>query len=202
MANKGDYNVYIIDPFNKVPITAVASTLRDWFDPIAQKAGYARAYVCSAQYVVHAAPHELLIYVCPHGTSVVQKMPGVDKSKMPHPLTSQHLGYTGIRGAGGVNGSEIWAKFSDADAFASLIFHEAMHNKLQADNTMHSRFKNPNVSGANITWGTPPSAEESAAMAAALGNPVRQWTDGQQILRSAAGRLWGQDPMWDADITF
>lgn len=195
-----DFNVYIIDPFDKMPLVAVATMLTEWFDPIAKRAGYSRAYVCSPQYHVQPALDELLIYICPFSTSVVQKMPGAQKSNWPDPALGRHLGVTEMQS--GVTGSEVWAKFSDADAFASLIFHEAMHNKLQLGAALHTRFKpSDRLSADEISWPTSPSTPESDGMAAALRNRVRQWADGQQLLRGAARRYRDGDPLWDADIS-
>ena len=194
-----DYNIYLIDPFNIMPITSVGIKLNQWFDPIAKQAGYSRAYVSSPQYIVQPQQHELLIYICPTGTSVVQNMPGTNKSTWPHPLTSQHQGVTVL---GAVTGSEVWARFHDAEAFASLIFHEAMHNKLHLGTQLHSRFNPARLSCSPINWPTSPSIEEINAMASALANPVRQWTDGQRLLRDAAVSKKHGDPRWDSQILF
>ena len=194
-----NYNIYLIDPFNKVPIVSVADILYQWFNPIAKKAGFSRAYICSPQYVVQPKQHELLIYICPLGTSVVQNMQGAQKSSWPHPTTSSTLGVTVFNR---ITGAEVWAKFHDADAFASLIFHEAMHNKLQLDDRLHRKFNPSRLSSSPITWPTLPSRPEVDAMVAALRNPTPQWPDGQQILRDAATRFNHGDSMWNNQIVF
>lgn len=194
MAN---YNIYLIDPFNLLPVVSVGMKLNEWFDPIAKRAKFDRAYVCSPQYLVTPEQHELLIYVCPTGKSVVQHTPGANRSTWPNPLTSPHQGATVC---GSVTGSEVWAGRLNPEGLPYLIFHEAMHNKLQLGNSLHSRFSPCHLSCASIRWPTSPSQSEIDAMVAALPNPVRQWTDGQQLLRDAAERKRQGDPMWDNQI--
>lgn len=209
MAN---YNVYIIDPFDEVAksggpggLVSVATKLNGWFDPIVALSNtlsktlkFDRASVMFPQYIVSPQPHELIVYICPFGTSVVQKKPGVTKANWPDPVTSQHQGITEI---GAVTGSEVWMKFSGADAIASLIFHESMHNKLQLGNAMHGKLSPCQLSCASINWpNSGPSKPEVDAMAKALTNPVRQWTDGQKILWDAKARSDQGDPFWNSDI--
>ena len=211
-----DYNVWIIDPLEElldaglvpVPVggrktvtthvnVAVAHKLNDWFDPIAKRAGFDRAKVYFPRFVVTPLPHEMLIYLCPSMTSVVQNKPGVDRSSFPNPRSSPHQGVTAI---GALTGSEVWLKIKSVEAVASLIFHEAMHNKLQVGNNLHTRFLRCRLSCARISWPTSPSDLEIAAMATALRNPVPQWTDGQGILRAAKQAKDRGDPLWDAAI--
>lgn len=209
MAN---YNVYIIDPFDEVArsagpggLVSVATKLNDWFDPIVDlsntlsKTKFDRASVMFPQYVVAPLPQELIVYVCPFSTSVVKNMPGANRANWPDPVTSKHQGVTVI---GAVTGSEIWMKFSGVDATASLIFHEAMHNKLQLGNAMHGQLKPCQLSCATINWPVSgPSKPEIEAMAKALTKPVPQWAGGQAMLRDAKARLDQGDPLWNSDIS-
>src|SRR6185369_7650321 len=98
------YNVYLVDPLNEIQaIVRVATILNNWFDPIAQQAGFDGAYVCFPQYIVQPKGFELLVYICPFATSVVQKMFGADTTKarangFPDPVTRTEMGITAIRG--------------------------------------------------------------------------------------------------------
>ena len=193
-----DYNLYVIDPFDLArPLPALTTKLAEWFDAIVRQAGYSRVYVCNPQYEVRPAPHELLIYVCPFGTSVVQKMPGAQKDSWPSLTGSTHHGVTEIRA---VTGSEVWVKTSDIEVLAALIFHEAMHNKLQLGQALHTQFNPRSLSSASITLPASPTAPEVSAMAAALKKPVQQWADGQRLLRQALRQRIVGDDSWDISI--
>ncbi len=191
------YRLWVVDHIRELrPIQGtIARRLTGWLDPIAKKANFSAGECVFPQYIVNPGVGEMLIHVCPFGTSVVQKMPGAVK---PNP-TASHLGMT--QQAGGVTGAEVYKKTSDAEGIASIIFHEAMHNKLQlGDAGLHGRFTPCELSCASITWPTSPTSDESDAMAAALRNPVAQWLNGQRILRSAGMRKRKNDPLWDSEI--
>jgi hypothetical protein len=198
------YNVYLIDPLNEIQaIVRVATILNDWLDPIAQQAGFEAAFVCFPQYIVQPKGFELLVYICPFATSVVQKMFGADnatarKNGFPDPVSRSEMGITAIRGQ---TGSEMWAKTSDVDLQAGLIFHEAMHNQLQLGDQMHGMFKPCSLSCASITPPFSPSAPEVQAMVKALKKPAVQWSDGQSLLWSAAQAKANGDPLWNAAIS-
>jgi hypothetical protein len=201
------YRLWICDQLDEIRsrglVVPVVQKLESWFSPIARTAGFNGCECIFAQYIVQPAAHELLVCVCPAHTSVLQHKPGLRKATFPDPTTSPHQGVTDPNAPAG---SEIWMKVSSVDAIASLIFHECMHNKLQVGNRLHNMF-NPqqdpcHLSCASITWPTAPTATEEAAMAAALGNAVPQWTDGQRILRRARLRRKAGDPLWDDEIQF
>lgn len=198
----GFYNIYIIDPLKEVTeFMAVAKLLSDWFDPIvktAQGTKYDYSFVQFPQYVVSPQPHELIIYVCAYEHSVLQHMPGANSKTFPNPATSSHKGVT-------VNGqptaSEIYVKNSNADLIAALIFHEAMHNKLQmTDAQLHNGFSGCSLSCGMIRAPASPSSAESKAMSAALNNSVPQWADGQEYLRYAASQRTKGDFEWDSRL--
>jgi len=201
------YRIWICDPLYEVRKTGnqakVAKKLNEWFDPIARAATppFDGAQCVFPQYIVTPSnglkPHELLIYVVSAFSTVVKKMPGSSRVAFPNPATTRHLGVTVI---GNPTGSEIWMKMNSVDAIASLIFHEAMHNKLQVGNALHSRFNRCQLSCASIHWPTSPSPAESAAMSAALRNRVPQWTEGQRILRRARLARKAGDPRWEVEI--
>lgn len=194
------FRIWVCDALDAIKSkkVAVARLLESWLQPIAVKAKFPGAQCVFPQYIVNPQPHEVLVYVCPANTSVVQKMnPGGGK---PH-MSSQHMGVTFIQGR---TGSEIWSKGQSVEGLASLIFHEAMHNKLQLDNAgLHNKFlPQCSLSCASINWfpGIKPSDPEAAAMSAALRNSVPQWTDGQAILRDARLKRKANDPLWDIGI--
>lgn len=194
------FRIWVCDALDEIKSkkVAVASMLETWLRPIAVKAGFPGAQCVFPQYIVNPKPHELLIYICPSNTSVVQKMnKGGGK---PH-MSSQHMGVTFIQTR---TGSEVWSKGQSVEGLASLIFHEAMHNKLQlGNNGLHGKFvPQCSLSCASITWfpGIKPTPAEANAMSAALKNSVPQWTDGQAILREARLKRKAQDPLWDIGI--
>lgn len=195
------YRIWICDPLNEVRSTGqlvpVARRIESWFAPIAQGAGFTGAQCVFPQYIVKPDPHELLIYVCPSMMSVVQNMPAASSVRFPNPRSSPHQGVTIV---GPPAGSEIWMKVRTVDAITSLIFHEAMHNKLQLGDALHGRFPRCQLSCRSITWPTSPSGDEARAMTAVLRNNVPQWTEGQHILRRARLARKKGDPAWDVEI--
>jgi hypothetical protein len=199
----GSFNLYIIDFLelvNRADIPTIATQVTKWLDPIARSAGFSNAWVAfPQQFVVTPQPHEILVYICSYELSVVQFAPGA-AGQVPDPLTSPHKGVTWL---GPPAASEVYLKESAPLAIAALIFHEAMHNKLQMNNSMHNAFPPCAMSCASMTIGPGlgPTAAESQAMASALPKPVPQWTDGQQMmLRAVKNR--GIDELWYLDLTY
>ena len=197
------YGFYIIDPLGLIKwgdTSTVAMKVSEWMDPIVKQAGFEFPLVCYPQYIVTPQPHEIIIYVCSYEHSVVQLAPG-GKGQIPNPMSSPHKGITLL---GPPAASEVYVKESSPIVLASVIFHEAMHNKLQRNNSMHNNFSNPVLSAAmmNITSDIAPTAEESQAMASALAKPVNQWADGQQILWDAAANRKNNDVVWDSQIKY
>lgn len=195
------YGFYIIDPLENISrgdIPTIAEIVTRWLDPIVKTAGFSHSWVCFPQFIVTPQPHELMVYICSFEHSVVQLAPGA-AGLIPNPMSSPHKGITLL---GPPAASEVYIKNANPLGIAALIFHEAMHNKLQQNNSMHTNFTNIIMSAAtmNITPDIAPTADESLAMSNALNNPVNQWADGQQILWTAAGKR-GTDPLfWDEKI--
>lgn len=198
MAN---YCIYIIDPFNEIKqLVAVAQKVNEMFDPIAQKAGFSGTSTMFPQYKnVQPLLHELMVYVCPFSTSVVKKMPGANKLDIPDAAMSPHQGVTVM--SGGETGSEIWCKFTGVDFYAAMIFHELMHNKLQLGKALHGKFNPCGMSCASLlVESAKPTQGEIDAMAAALTKPVKQWTDGINMLWNAAEDKNNGNDLWNLAI--
>ena len=194
---------YIVDPLQNISmgnISPICEKLSSWLDPIVQKAGFDWVHVCFPQYIVIPKPSDVIVYICSYEHSVVQLAPGA-KGLIPNPSTSSHKGITLI---GPPAASEVYLKESNPLSVAALIFHEAMHNQLQTNNSMHGKFPSPILSGAmiDISSEIKPTEAESNAMSEALKKPVNQWTDGQQILWNAAQKRDSGDAVWDSDIKY
>ena len=197
------YRIYIVDPLQFIVrenIMPVAEKLSQWFDPIVKKAGFDFSHVNFPQFIVTPEPDELIVYICDYDQSVVQFAPGA-AGLIPDPSTSPHKGITLV---GPPAASEVYLKNTNPQLIAALIFHELMHNKLQAGNSMHATFPNAQMSSAMMTATADlaPTAEESAAMAKVLNKHVRQWTDGQEMLWRAARKREKNDPLFDDHIRF
>ncbi len=196
------YGFYIVDPLENVArgdIPMVAAYLSRWLDPIVKQAGFDYSWVCFPQCIVTPQAHELMVYICSFEHSVAQFAPG-GKGNIPDPRSSSHKGITLL---GPPAASEVYIKESSPLLTAALIFHEAMHNKLQTNNTMHALFPPAALSAAEMTVNEAiaPTPQESSAMAKAMKKPVAQWSGGQQLLWNAVKKRDTKDPIWDVDLT-
>lgn len=186
-------------------LAPVVGLLTSWFNPIAKSAGFTGgAQVIFPRYQAHVAAHELLCYVMPNGLSVVKNKPGLT-SGFPNPNAVPNQGATDPNPP---NASEIWLKpgVNNANAIASLIFHELMHNKLRQGSRLHWTFHTPplfpcQMSCAHMRPPTSgPKPHEAAGMTRVLGDPVQQWTGGQAIMFGARAAKIAGDPLWDAAL--
>ncbi|PVX75204.1 hypothetical protein [Paraburkholderia unamae] len=137
-------------------------------------------------------PLDLLVYFTPVEYSVVSRFFG----KPVDPLAVSHWGYTQFQTANGrvtVAASEVYAKSLEPDLLAKLAFHELMHNKLVTGNGLHTR---NGLAQATVGPNTDLSAENIADLAAAMHNPVPQWTGGVDLLLSARRLRDAGDPLW------
>jgi hypothetical protein len=135
---------------------------------------YGSALVQWCAFFPKVLPHELLIYLLPYGTKLVNKG-NLEKGLPP----AGHDGRTNSNLPGGT-GSEVYFHTSDATVIANLMFHEAMHNKLRLDNNhLHPR---GGLAAESVGPETKLTTRNINEMAAALSNHQPQWTDGTKIL--------------------
>ena len=155
-------------------------------DAIRGRPKYGRALVQWLAFIPVVQPHELLVYLLPLGSKMVEaKKIGVGA---PPP---NHDGFTALYAGGASAGSEVYDRFSnDAALIANLMFHECMHNKLNLGNTLHTR---NGLAAATVTAATRLTTENINDMAAALDAPRPQWVDGVGII-SARSAMSDNDP--------
>lgn len=136
---------------------------------------------------------DILIYFVPIQLSIVKKF----DAKATDPLLSSHWGLTAFKERSGNKiaeaASEVHAKTLDAGVLAPLAFHESMHNKLVIDGRLHTQ---GGLAAGTVDEKTPLTVANKSAMAGALTNKVKQWTDGFDILMSAKHRRDANDPLW------
>ena len=205
------YNIYI---FNAGGISAaanrtvlsgtqmgeIARTLQGYFDKVvtahdalglrgAPKYGNSAVQWLAGSPTV--APHELLIYFMPFGTTIATN----GKLEMGKPPAG-HDGLTNPNLRGGT-ASEVYAHFADTTLLANLMFHEAMHNKLALGNLAlhtHGGLANGVPGGMAIEAATPLTPSNIQEMARALDANRPQWTAGIQMLVAESSRS-DNDPL-------
>jgi hypothetical protein len=207
MAN---YKVYLIDTLEAMSLQQkmkVNISLQALFDPIAKAAGYAEgALVHFPAYYISPASHELVICFVPFGLSIANQLPRVTQANGQleqrvdsDPVIDQHWGLTRFNSNGTV--SEVRIRGGGPEAWSKLAFHEAMHNKLQVGNSLHTRFNPCGLSCAVVDESSQLTEAERAAMVAALPNNVPQWAQAQKIMVNA-GQAKGQgDPLWELPLS-
>lgn len=142
------YNIYIFNAsgissaanrtvLSGTQMSDIARTLQGYFDKVVTAhdalglRGAAKYGNSAVQWLAGfptVAPHELLIYFMPFGTTIATN----GKVEMGKPPAG-HDGLTNPNLRGGT-ASEVYAHFADATLLANLMFHEAMHNKLALGN--------------------------------------------------------------------
>lgn len=194
------YNVYlysglgISDPLSRKTLTTdqmltINRTLQEYFDKVVKAHDamnirgapkYGSAFVHWLAYYPTVAPHELLIYLLPMGATVATNGK-VEAGKPP----ADHDGLTNPN-LSGRTASEVYFHFADAKLLANLMFHEAMHNKLNLGNfQLHARgglADGPSGGTGPLMPTTRLSNRNIAEMAAALHTSRPQWTDGIKLL--------------------
>jgi hypothetical protein len=208
------YNVYLFNglaisnPLNRTNLSAqqlssIQGTLKGYFDKIVQahdqlrlpgKTVYGTSNVLWLQQAPSSvAPHELLIYLLPSGTTLVTNGK-LEQGKPP----ASHDGLTNFlirsrTSSGTTAASEVFPNFPVTNAglnlVANLMFHEAMHNKLGFnDAQLHNRggLAGGPPQAAPITDATQLTASNISLLAAHLNDSRPQWTAGIGLLTTAA----------------
>lgn len=208
------YNVYLFNglaisnPLNRTALSAqqlsnIQGILKGYFDKIVQahdqlrlpgKTVYGNSNVQWLQQAPSsAAPHELLIYLLPSGTTLVTR----GKLEQGRPPAS-HDGFTNFliqsrTSSGTTAASEVFPNFPTTDAglklVANLMFHEAMHNKLgYNDALLHNRggLASGPPQAAPITDTTPLTPGNISLLASHLDDSRPQWIAGIGLLTTAA----------------
>ena len=154
-------------------------------DAIRGKPKFGSALVQWLAFTPVVQPHELLVYLLPLGSKMVEaKSIGVGSPPQGHD------GFTALYAGGTSAGSEVYDRFSnDAALIANLMFHEFMHNKLNLGNEMHTK---NGLAAATVTAGTQLTVENINDMAAALDTRRPQWVDGLKLIS-------GRSAMPDSD---
>jgi hypothetical protein len=208
------YNVYLFNglaisnPMNRTnlsaqDLTTIQPTLKGYFDKVVQahdqlglrgKTVYGTSNVQWLQQAPSSvAPHELLIYLVPSGTTLVTH----GKLEQGRPPAS-HDGFTNffIRSgttSGTTAGSEVFPNFPTTPAglklVANLMFHEAVHNKLGLNDAQLHKLgglASGTPQAGPITDTTPLTPSNISLLAAHLDDSRPQWTAGIGLLTSAA----------------
>jgi hypothetical protein len=199
------YNVYLCDILGDATENStrlqINIILQDYFTRVTAGTSFAPALVRWLADKPQIAANELLIYFMPSTNSIISVGKGGALSSTF--AFGSHWGYTDV--IQGRTASEVYARTKNARVLANLAFHEAMHNKLRLDNRrLHngdglggSPFVDAGDVGGLVTDTTPLTPTNIAAMAAALGNPVPQWTDGIDKLLQRRAMRDANDATWD-----
>ena len=205
------YNIYIFNAsgissaanrtvLSGTQMSDIARTLQGYFDKVVTAhdalglRGAAKYGNSAVQWLAGfptVAPHELLIYFMPFGTTIATN----GKVEMGKPPAG-HDGLTNPNLRGGT-ASEVYAHFADTTLLANLMFHEAMHNKLALGNLAlhtHGGLANGIPGGTAIEPTTPLTPSNIREMASALDANRPQWTAGIQMLVAESSRS-DNDPL-------
>lgn len=191
------YRVYLVDPLVAIGKPAlyldVQRRLQEFFDQVSRAAPRSEQIMVQWMPATPAPqPRELLVYFTSEEFSVVSRFNGARFD----PAGMSHWGYTQMKTINGrvtEAASEVYVKFMDADMLAKLAFHECMHNKLGTGQDLH---RQGGLAAATVDAGSRLIADNIQRMAAALNNPVPQWTGGIQVLLTAKQRRDGGDSFW------
>lgn len=198
------YNVFLTDVFGQVQIPnhlAIRNQLKGYLDPSAFNQGFtegAEVFWIPGDFFI--ADEFIQVHILPLEISAVKKMTSATTGD---PLAAGHRGLTRFEPLppatpGGAPGpetflSEVYVDGQNTDMIAKLIYHECMHNKLRADNQMHTQ---GGLASAVINPTTAIARANIDTMSANLKKKRPQWPNVFPLLLSHRVRRDAGDPTW------
>lgn len=166
------YSIYLCNPFRMVyRWQDLCEELHKLFEPVIQASSTFTSHrVRSTMQAPAVKPQELLIYVVPsRSDALVQPFFEVKYDASADGCTAWHSKHG--------TGSEIYRGNWSPKELARLAYHEAMHNKLHKDKSLHGL---GGLAAEVITASTKQKASNNKTMGQALNRSQKQWLGGFQ----------------------